>query len=503
MYKCMNMPEVLNKTTNTIERPPVIVIMGHIDHGKSTLLDYIRKTNVTEKEVGGITQNLSAYEVEHNGKRLTFLDTPGHEAFSRLRGRGASVADLAILIVSAEDGVKPQTTEAYKSIQEAKLPVIVAINKIDKEGANLDRTRNSLMENEIYLEGFGGDIPSVAISAKTGQGVQELLDMMLLVSELHEFQADPSLPAEGTIIEVNRDKEKGISATLVIKSGTLKSGMFVVGAKSLAPTRLLEDYSGKRLTEATFSSPIKVIGFDSIPEVGAPFYSFHSKKEAEKFLENKKSTEQKQATEKIVSNKYIIPIIIKANTSGIIEAIEFELAKLETDKVELSTLYKAIGDVNDDDVKIASGKPGTLIVGFETRISGATKQLAERLEVEIHTFNIIYKLQEWLEGVIKERTPQEEVEEKKGVAKILRLFSRVKDRQVIGGRAEDGVISVGDDVKILRREGIIGQGKIKELQQAKAKTKEVNAGTEFGAMIESKIEIAPGDKIECFVIVKK
>jgi len=497
------MPELKTKTTKLIERPPVIVVMGHIDHGKSTLLDYIRQSNVAEKEVGGITQNISAYEVEHNGKRLTFLDTPGHEAFSRLRGRGASVADLAILVVSAEDGVKPQTIEAYKSIQEAKLPVIVAINKIDKEGANLDRARQSLIENEIYLEGFGGDIPSIPISAKTGQGVPELLDMMLLVSELAELKADPNAPAEGTIIEVNRDKEKGISGSLIIKSGTLRGGMFVVGGTSIAPTRLMEDHLGRRITEVTFSSPVKVIGFDSIPSVGSRFYTFPTKKEAEGFIETAKKTQTENKVEADDPNKFVIPIIIKANTSGIIEAIEYELAKLQTEKVGLRVLYKAIGDVNDDDVKIASGKAGSLVIGFDTKISGPTKQLAERLEVEIHIFNIIYKLQEWLETVIKDRTPQEEVEEKKGLAKILRLFSHVKDRQIIGGRVEEGTISLSDELKILRRDAVIGQGKIRELQQAKAKTSSVEAGAEFGAMVESKIEIAAGDKLECFVVVKK
>jgi translation initiation factor IF-2 len=263
-------------TTTKIERPPVVAVMGHIDHGKSTLLDYIRKTNIVETEAGGITQRISAYEVVHKTKegqekKITFLDTPGHEAFGAMRARGAKVADIAILVVAADDGVKPQTVDALKTILKAEIPYIVAINKIDKEGANVDRTKVSLAENEIYVEGYGGTISSVPISAKTGEGVSDLLDTVVLAAELEELTGDPSVNAEGVIIEANLDKKKGISATLVVKNGTLKSGQFVVAGSALSPVRLLENYAGKSIPEATFSSPVRIIGWNELPDVGSIF----------------------------------------------------------------------------------------------------------------------------------------------------------------------------------------------------------------------------------------
>jgi translation initiation factor IF-2 len=491
------------KTAKLIERPPVIVVMGHIDHGKSTLLDYIRKTNVAEKEVGGITQNISAYEVIHNNKKITFLDTPGHEAFSRLRGRGAGVADISILVVSAEDGVKPQTVEAYKQIQELKLPFVVAINKIDKENANVERTKQSLLENQIYVEGSGGDTPVVSISAKTGEGVPELLDLLNLISQIEELRANPDLPAEGVIIEVSRSKEIGISATMIIKSGTLKMGMFVVAGESVSPVRMMEDFQSNKIQSATFSSPIRVGGFDSVPVVGTFFHSFYSRKDAEEFIEVPRRASQTLKATPDSPEKFIIPVIIKADNAGIIEAIEYELSKMEADKVGLRVLYSAVGDITDEDIKIASGKASTLIIGFNAKMTSPTKGLAERLNVTVANFDIIYKLNEWLGMMVEEKTPKTEVEEKKGLAKILKLFSQTKDKQIIGGRVEEGTLTVGDDVKILRRDAEIGKGKIRELQQMKTKIKEIGADSEFGAMVESKMEIAAGDKLEAYVIVKK
>jgi len=271
---------------NIIERPPIIVVMGHIDHGKSTLLDYIRKTNVVEGESGGITQHISAYEVHHKDKngsdhRITFLDTPGHEAFSAMRARGAVLADIAILIVSAEDGIKAQTMEAYNEIKNSKTPFIVAINKIDKPNANPEKVKNELLEKEIYLEGYGGDIPYVEISAKTGQGIPEILDMMLLIAELEELKADTSVNGQGIVIESNVDPKKGISATLVITDGTLKKGMCISAGESISPVRLIENFLGESVPEATFSSPVRITGFNSVPKVGSKFVACASKKEAE------------------------------------------------------------------------------------------------------------------------------------------------------------------------------------------------------------------------------
>ena len=495
-----------NKSDNLIVRPPVVAVMGHIDHGKSTLLDYIRKSNTTAGEVGGITQGISAYEVVHNGKRITFLDTPGHAAFISLRDRGAYIADIAILVVSAEDGVKPQTLEALQSIKTAKIPYIVAINKIDKENANVERTKQNLAENDIFVESYGGEIPAGPISAKTGQGVPEILDMIALVAEIGEYKADPSINASGIVLESERHKSKGVTATLVIKEGTLKTGMFVVAGESLSPIRILQNFKGEAISEASFSSPVRVIGFDIIPPAGTTFETYNNKKEAESAREEniaKKQNQKNKPNQIPEEEKMILPVTIKANNAGTIEAIEHEIAKISHERLAIKIISKGIGEISEGDVKSAGGKEGSLILGFSVGSDASAKALAERLGITIIIFDIIYKLTEYLEALILERAPKIEVEEKTGVAKVLKFFSRVKDKQVIGARAEEGVLSSNAEVRIMRREAEIGRGHIRELQRQKMKVGTVEAVNEFGAMVESKIELAPGDKLECFKIVQK
>lgn len=494
-----------------IKRPPVICIMGHIDHGKSTLLDYIRKTTIAETEAGGITQRISAYEVIHKNKagkenKITFLDTPGHEAFCAIRERGVNVADIAVLVVSAEDGVKKQTLEALKCIKDSGIPYIVAINKIDKPGADVERTKQNLAENEIYIEGYGGAVPWVPISAKTGEGVSELLDMMFLVAEIGELKGDVNKNAEGVVIEANLDSHKGISGTLIIKDGTLKTGMFIASGGSIASTRLIEDFTGKKIAEARFSSPIKVVGWSDLPAVGSTFKSFEIKKEAENYATvfNENIPAKKTATkEKDGDNIFSINIILKAETMGSIEAIEHEIRKIKNDKVKIKIIYSGIGDISERDVKTAGAKEGTVILGFDSAIDSKARSYAERLGVEIKVFDVIYKLSEWIETKARESTPKFEIEETAGVAKIIRVFSRAKDKYVVGGKVESGLISLGEDAKILRRDQEVGRGKIKELQHQKNKVSEIKEGMEFGCQIQATIEIAPGDKIESYKIVEK
>ena len=488
-----------------IERPPVICIMGHIDHGKSTLLDYIRKTNIVDKEAGGITQKISAYEVIHKGKKITFLDTPGHESFAKIRRRGASVADIAILVVSAEDGVKKQTIEAYQCIKESNTPMIVAINKIDKSGADIDRIKTNLAENEIYLEGYGGSVPFVPISAKFGQGVDELLDLMLLVAEVEELRGDKSLNAEGVVIETNMDKQKGISATMIIKNGTLKTGMFVASGKALAPTRIMEDFLGKKVTEATFSSPIRIIGFDSLPLVGNKFFTFTEKEKALEYI----STYQEPIIKKCAvleeesENVGVIDVIIKADVTGSIEGIEHELEKIKTDRMKVKIVHFGVGDITENDIHMLAGKADSLVLGFNVKVDSKARASAENSHIQIKTFDIIYKLTEWLAEMAESKTPKINVEEKTGRAKILKFFSATKDKNVIGARVEEGEIRVGDEIKLMRNEIEIGRGKIRELQQMKEKVSEVRSGVEFGCQLQSAVTPAPGDKIEAYKIIQK
>lgn len=493
-------------TKNRIERGPVVAIMGHIDHGKSTLLDYIRESNITGSEAGGITQHLSAYEAEHAGKKITFLDTPGHEAFSQMRSRGADVADIAILIVSAEDAVKAQTIEALSSIKEAKVPYIVAINKIDKPSADIEKTKNSLLENEVYLEGLGGDIPWAPISAKTGEGVPELLDLLLLAAELEELEGDPNINAKGIVIESHIDTKKGISSTLIIKDGTLKSGMFVVIGDCLAPVRIMEDFQGKPIKEAVFPAPVRIIGFNNIPQIGSSFTSYENKKDAEKAVKEYSDfmqdieDEKESSVSQAESDKPNIPIIIKADVLGTLDAIEHEISKIDTERVDIKIIQKGAGAITENDIKAAGGKEHTIVIGFNVKVDRRAQDIAERAGIEIQTFTIIYELSDWLAAAVKNRTPKMNIEEVTGQVKVLKTFSQTKDKQVLGGRVESGVISVDEKVNILRKGVKVGEGKILNLQKQKAQTKKVEAGNEFGSQIKSNIDIVAGDILESFVV---
>lgn len=474
--------------------------MGHIDHGKSKLLDYIRKTNVVEDEAGGITQHLSAYVVNHTTKeketkRITFLDTPGHAAFQKMRLRGADVADIAILIVSAEDGVMPQTIEALECINKAGIPFIVAINKIDKPGANVQKTQTSLIEHEVYIEGMGGDIPWAAISAKTGEGVDELLDLLLLTAEFAELKGDANAPAEGSVIEALVDKKRGNTGTLLIKNGTLKSKQFVVASNAFAPTRIMEDWNGKSTKEATLSEPVGIIGFNEIPEVGATFLTVDNKREAEELA--KKAKAPKVAKIHEASELPLIPLLVKTDALGSIEAIEHELEKFKSDRIEVRIIRSAVGDVTASDVQSISATANAIVVGFNVNVQPGARELAERLGVEIDTFNIIYDLAEWLEEALKNRTPQQEIEETTGRGKILKHFSTQKASHVVGGRVDEGSLSVGQHVKIVRRDQELGRGIIKNIQQHKSDVKTASEG-EFGMQIDSKYEVAAGDHIEAY-----
>src|SRR3989344_5014367 len=507
-----------------IERPPIITIMGHIDHGKSTLLDYIRKSNIVAGEAGGITQHLSAYEVRHaakdgSTKTITFLDTPGHDAFSNMRSRGANVADIAILVVSAEDGVKQQTLDALRAIKEAKIPYIVAINKIDKPNANVERVKQELGEHEIYIEGYGGDVPCVPVSAKAGTGIPELLDMMLLVAEVAELSGDATIKAQGAVIESSVDPKKGIGATLIIKNGSIKKGDCVVAEDALTPVRMMENFLGENIDHASFSSPIRITGWQKIPNIGAPFTVYATKKEAESVaLDHVNDMRAKKKPATLVMQKSsvektdetaeetpvaIIPLVIKADVAGTLEAIEKEVMKLETERVKIKLVSKGVGSISETDIKAVAGSTNPIIIGFHAKGDGNVPVLAERYGVTIKIFDIIYKITEWLLEEIVTRTPKVLVEETIGEAQILKTFSKDKNKQVVGGRVVSGIFSTKANVKIMRRGHEVGRGKVLELQQQKLKASEVTEGSEFGTMIESKIEIARGDTVESFILTHK
>ncbi|MDP3902297.1 MAG: translation initiation factor IF-2 [bacterium] len=485
----------------TINRPPVVAVMGHVDHGKSTLLDYIRKSNIAEKEQGGITQHIGAYEVEaeHAGKKMkiTFLDTPGHEAFSQMRERGAKTADVAVLVVAADDGIKPQTIEAYKAIEASGVPFVVAISKIDKPEAEPERVKAQLAENNIFVESYGGKIPSVEISAKSGAGISELMDIILLLAEMENLEADPLKNASGIVIESNIDPKRGISSTLLILEGTLKKGMYIICGNSIAPVRIFENFKGERLDEASFSSPIRITGFNSLPEIGAKFNAYANKKEAEKAMITviEKETAETKPTNEALKGKILVPVIIKADTTGSVEAIEKELSKIKREEAIISIARKSAGNINEADAKFASALNSPIVLGFNVETDSSAKDIMERSGSIVFLSGIIYELSDKLAKETDKRILEMPRDEILGKIIVLKTFSRTKNKQVVGGKVESGKIVSGKRFKIIRNDFEIGEGRITGLQQNKTETKTVEEGKELGVMTENKIEIARGDII--------
>ena len=491
--------------TGLVERPPVIAVMGHIDHGKSKLLDYIRKTNIVDREAGGITQHTSAYEVVHNNKKITFLDTPGHAAFTSMRERGAQIADIAILIVSAEEGVKAQTLEALQSIKDHDTPFVVAINKIDKPAADIDKVKQGLAENGVFVEGYGGHIPVALISAKEGTGVNELLDLLILVAEMEELKGDPEAGAEGLVLEAHLCPKSGITGTLIIKNGTLRESDYLVIGKEIIKIKRLADFLEQQKKELTFSAPAKIFGFAKLPPIGSPFRAFADKKEAECFAAG---APEEVNCQRILNNENALgtislPIVIKADVSGTLEAVKKELAKLVVEKVALNIIDQGVGAITENDIKLVQAFPHAKVVGFKVKIEKSAQTQAEKSGAEIQTSDIIYKLSEWLETEMKKIAPKQTIEEVLGRAKVLKTFNKEKDKQIIGCAMVSGKIVVGKEVKIIRRETEIGRGKIVGLQLQKIKVSDVEENNQFGAELDAKIEIATGDYLEVFETITK
>jgi translation initiation factor IF-2 len=503
----MQVPWSIKNIMAVSPRPPIVAVMGHIDHGKSSLLDYIRKSKVTEGEAGGITQHVSAYEAvhEHEGtaRTITFLDTPGHEAFRALRSRGAAAADVAILVVAADDGVKPQTLEAYEAIMEAGTPFVVAFTKIDKNGADLEKAKYAVLEHGIYLEGLGGSISYAGVSSKTGEGIPELLDLVLLTADMAELSTNPESEASGFVLESSQDPKQGITATLILKDGTLNIGDFAIAGSAMVPVRFIENFAGKRITTATASQPIRLAGWSSLPPAGTPFICAKTKKDAEKLVATPERAslrlDQLTTEEK---GKVLLPLIIKADATGSIAAIKHELAKIAHERVAVRIVSEGLGAVSENDVKTAQAG-GATIIAFTVGTDGRARDLADRAGVSIETFSIIYDLAERVSLLVTERSPRFMQEEILGQAKILKVFSVTGVKHVLGARWESGALTVGDLVKVDRRGIPLGTMKLTNLQQVRNDVKEIHVEGEFGLQLEGKVEIAAGDTIQTYTTVEK
>jgi len=478
-----------NKNQNLILKPPVVVVMGHVDHGKSSILDYIRKTNITEKEIGGITQKLGAYEIIHNNSKITFLDTPGHEAFNTIRERGTMVADIAILVIAADEGIKAQTQEALDLILSHNLPFIVAFNKIDKPEANIEKVKQELAEKEVYVESYGGKIPSVNVSAKTGEGINELLDLILILNELNSKKIDPNSELFGYILESGIDPRKGINATCLVLEGKIKIGDIIYTASSKAKVKILEDFLGKPIKEAVPSSPVRVIGWEKQPLVGEKFSTNIDKidkieKTPTEILEQIKPTE---------TNDNILKLILKADVSGSLEALEKVIIQtLKEQSQEFEIISKSIGEINLNDLRFAQTAKA-MIIAFRTNVSKEAKNYLQSRDIKILTDEIIYKLKENLELFLqnKNQLPYKIVAE----AEVLQVFSQKdkKNRQIIGCRLFSGKISKNLKFSIFRNEVEVGSGKIISIKKNKDELNEAEAVIEIGLQIETNFDILSGD----------
>ncbi len=488
------------------QRPPVIAVMGHIDHGKSSLLDYIRKANVVAGEAGGITQHVAAYIALHNGRPVTFLDTPGHEAFKTIRARGAAAADISILVVAADEGVMPQTLDALAAIREAAIPFIVAITKIDKNNADIERAKHSLLEHEVLLEGLGGDTAYSLVSSKTGEGIDELLDLVLLSADLLELSGDPEVVATGFVLESTQDPKRGASATLVIKDGTLTKDGFVVAGEAYAPIRFIEDFLGTRVESAGPSAPVRISGFSKLPTAGSLFTVVKTKKEAEAAVEENKK-ELAAMPERIATVEGIteFPLIVKADVAGSIDAIAHELKKIAHERGIVRIISSGVGTVSENDIKTAHASGGT-IIAFNVSTDAIASELAERDNVPLFTFSIIYELSQKVQELLDASIPAVASEKELGRALILKVFSSSAKKQVLGARYISGSLAVGSRVKLLRKIGgehsEIARGSISNLQQARSDVQEIHTEGDFGTEVECRADAAYGDELVSFVVTQ-
>lgn len=506
--------EIIDAEEDLVKRAPVVTIMGHVDHGKTTLLDTIRKSNVASGEAGGITQAISAYQVKHNGETITFIDTPGHAAFTEMRARGASITDIVIIIVAADDGVMPQTREVVDHAKAANVPIIVAINKIDKPGANVEKVMTDLSELGLTPEKWGGDTLYNEISAKNAIGIDGLLENILLVAELKDYKANPNRYAVGTVIESRLDKHLGPIVTVLIQNGTLRLGDPIVVGNAYGKIRTLKNSNGEEITSAIPSQPVEITGINEVPVAGDKFMAFESEKQARSIgEERKKQARLKENTSKTVltldalfskiqEGVKEINVIIKADVNGSSEAVKNSLEKIEVEGVKVNVIRSSVGGITEGDVVLAKSS-NAIIIGFNVRPSNSIKDYAEEQGVEIRPYNIIYKVVEEMEAAMKGMLDPEYEEKVLGNAEIRQLFKFSKVGVIAGSYVTDGIIKRDSKARVMRDGIVIYDGNIGSVQREKDSVKEVKKGLECGITIENFNDIKVGDIIESYEMVEK
>lgn len=472
------------------KRPPIVAIMGHVDHGKTTLLDYIRSTNVVAREAGGITQSIGAYEIEHAGQKITFIDTPGHEAFSKMRARGAKVADLAILIVAADDGVKPQTKDALKYIQKERVPFVVAINKTDKPGADVEKAVNDLMQIGVYLEGKGGDVSWQAISAKTGDGIKELLDLVLLAAELEDIHCVGDNVASGIVISVKLEPKRGVMTSVIIKNGTLTQGDAIATHSASGKIKILENFLGKTVKELIPSAPAVVIGFEKPPKVGEVFCAHRDEAVLRNSLETfEKEIVSAEKKREEVEGEERVSLFLKADELGTLEALHDVMSALG-DTIPVSIVKQSIGPITEGDMKDAESMKA-VIAGFRVKIDKAAENFAQAKSIPVMTSDIIYKLIEQVSEYANIT-----IKKKMRTLEILGVFGQAKGKnRIVGGKILLGPIKNHETFELWENEEKIGEGRIINLQSGKVDVGEAQTESEVGMLVECREEIKIGNKL--------
>ena len=504
--------EIIDDADSLVARPPVITIMGHVDHGKTTLLDYIRNSHIVDKEFGGITQHIGAYQIDYKGNKLTFIDTPGHAAFTEMRARGASVTDIVIIIVSAEDGVMPQTKEAIDHAKAADVPIVVAVNKIDKPNANPDRVMTEMAECNITPEEWGGNVPFVRISAKTGEGVDTLLETLLAIAEVSELKANPNRYAVGTVIESRIDKALGGVASILIQNGTLRLGDPIVVGTTHGRIRTLRNDLGQDIVEAYPSMPVEITGLSDNPAAGDKFMAFESEKEAREIAEKRLIQAKENKTKRpvlsldelfaqIQSGVKEINVVLKCDVRGSEEAVRNSLEKIDVEGVKIKVVRSGIGTITESDIVLAQAS-NAIVIGFNVVPSNKTREVAKEYNVELHLYTIIYKLVEDMEQAMRGMLDPEYEEQVEGSAEVRKLFKFSKIGTIAGVMVTSGVIKNGANVRVIRDGVIIYDGKIASVQREKDAVKEVKNGFECGITIAGYNDIKEGDVFETYINVE-
>lgn len=505
--------EITDKEEDLKERPPVVTIMGHVDHGKTTLLDTIRKTSVAEGEAGGITQAIGAYQIDYKGKKITFIDTPGHAAFTEMRARGAKVTDIVIIIVAADDGVMPQTKEAIDHAKAAKVPIIVAVNKIDKPDANVERVLTEMSNNGIQPEAWGGDVMFVNISAKTGEGIDDLLERILLISEIEQLKANPDRYATGTVIESKIDKSSGVITNLLIENGTLRLGDPIVVGTISGRVRTLKNDRGENLVKASPSMPVSITGLSESPSAGDKFMAFENEKKAKKVAEERKiiakekenKPKSKISLDDLFNRKEAgekeINIILKADVKGSEEAVKNSLLKLDVEGIKINVIRSGIGNITESDVILAEASDA-IIIGFNIRPEHKIVEIAKDKGIDIRLYDIIYKVVEEMEAALKGKLEPEYKEEVTGTAEVRKLFKFSKVGTIAGSYVTSGVIKRGSKVRVIRDGIVVNDSIIASLAREKDQTKEVKQGLECGITIENFNDIKENDILETYELIE-